>query len=573
MAPVATATPIASDDPLAMLQQARELPAGADSTRLRLTAAQAFHAQGAMEQVLEALAPLNADQLDEAQANQLASLNAKAWLALGDPVRAEAALAGRSRWEAADYLLLGDICAALERYGCAADGYIQASIATPRPSLPTDLNDRIWQALSMARAAPEMFANPDHHAWWDLRDQLRSTHSVTAQRQAWRRWRADHPGHPAGQQPPEALSRLDTYRAPHIGLMLPLRDSFAGAGKALRDGFIAAYLNEAASERPRVRIYDTGEADLAQLWERALSDGVEVMVGPLLKPDVERFVELTRASTVPRLVLNYLPTTEGPDLPADSALAPAPLRAPLRAPLFQLGIAIEDEATSLARHVLEGGHQKVLLVHSSDTWSTRAMHAFRDSWPYPAAAAHFETIKGLTEAVGEAMDVASSQARHDEIQNVLGQQLEFLPRARGDLDAVVALTTNVESRALVPALRFHFADGLPVYATSQSARGGDSDTIGAFNLTEMPVLASSDPALAELRDAFNLQSAPFAALYALGFDAYQVATWLPIIQRDRQVGMAAASGHLRLDANGQFRRELELSKAGGGGNVAGAGAL
>jgi hypothetical protein len=37
--------------------------------------------------------------------------------------------------------------------------------------------------------------------------------------------------------------------------------------------------------------------------------------------------------------------------------------------------------------------------------------------------------------------------------------------------------------------------------------------------------------------------------------------------------MAAASGHLRLGANGQFRRELELSKAGGGGKVAGAGAL
>ena len=78
------------------------------------------------------------------------------------------------------------------------------------------------------------------------------------------------------------------------------------------------------------------------------------------------------------------------------------------------------------------------MIASAASWSTRAAEAYEASWPYPITRASFTDIKGLTEAVGEAMQVAASQARRDQMANILGQQLEFLPRARKDLDAVVA---------------------------------------------------------------------------------------------------------------------------------------
>ena len=82
----------------------------------------------------------------------------------------------------------------------------------------------------------------------------------------------------------------------------------------------------------------------------------------------------------------------------------------------------------------------------------------------------FTDLRTITESVGTAMHVAGSQSRRDELARLLGEELEFLPRAREDVDAVVALIDNTEANALVPALRFHFASDLPVYASSQTTR-------------------------------------------------------------------------------------------------------
>ena len=214
----------------------------------------------------------------------------------------------------------------------------------------------------------------------------------------------------------------------------------------------------------------------------------------------------------------------------------------------------------LANHVLAAGHEKLLVVHSQDRWARRALQALREQWPYPLTEAAFVDIKGLTGAVGEAMQVAASETRKNEIANILGQQLEFLPRARGDLDGIIALTTQVEAEALVPALRFHFADGLPVYATSQVTRGENTARLAGFHLTEMPLFTAPSANQAALTSSFELEQNPYAELYALGFDAYRLATWLPILDAGTPVGVAAATGFLWLEADGAFRRNLSLSR-------------
>ena len=125
------------------------------------------------------------------------------------------------------------------------------------------------------------------------------------------------------------------------------------------------------------------------------------------------------------------------------------------------------------------------------------------------------------------MGVEASAARKARIATLLDEPVEFLPRARQDLDAVLALTTGFESAALVPALQFHFADHLPVYATSQSLRDNKSPT--GFAATELPALVKPDAAEQALIDAFNLNQSPLVDLYALGLAAFQMATWAPVL--------------------------------------------
>jgi outer membrane PBP1 activator LpoA protein len=165
------------------------------------------------------------------------------------------------------------------------------------------------------------------------------------------------------------------------------------------------------------------------------------------------------------------------------------------------------------------------------------------------------------------MGVADSVARKNELTQLFDQEIQFLPRARQDLDAVVTLTSNVESRALVPALRFHFADNLPVYATSQSIRGdGNIRELAGFTVTELPLLTSPNLDMRNLVSTYNLAESPLVELYALGYDAYQLATWIHLMSQSPRASMqqalrlTMATGIIQLSPNGRFQRTLDMVK-------------
>jgi outer membrane PBP1 activator LpoA protein len=159
------------------------------------------------------------------------------------------------------------------------------------------------------------------------------------------------------------------------------------------------------------------------------------------------------------------------------------------------------------------------------------------------------------------MGVADSSARKARVSSLLKEPIEFLPRARQDLDAIVALTTGFESAALIPALQFHFADHLPVYATSQSLR--DNQSPNGFIVTELPALVEPDATEQALINAFNLNQNPLVDLYVLGLTAFQIATWAPVLTepspwRDHFTRQSPI-GRLSLKSGGRLSRSLAVT--------------
>jgi hypothetical protein len=201
----------------------------------------------------------------------------------------------------------------------------------------------------------------------------------------------------------------------------------------------------------------------------------------------------------------------------------------------------------------------VLAFHNGEEWSRRAMRALSESWREPLTVQMLEDIRTVTESVGVAMHVAASQERHDEIQTLLGQQLEFVPRARGDVDAIVALVTPLEASALVPALRFHFAQQVPVYATSQTVRGVGPQRLrelNGFRISELPWFTEEEPSYRTLDAAFGLSGSPFAALYALGVDAFRLADRAPLIIDGHFTKLLGSTGELEFSPSGRIQRRL-----------------
>jgi len=579
--------PINSENNLAqayaLLQRAQSTASDTQGAQLRIQAADLFINEGKYSDGLNALAPLASPQIppelpenstlrpltpldaglsktqDQQRKASTTRLRAAAYFGLGQTEQARYTLTQLEAWRAKDMRLLSNICETAADYACSADALIQFSMITDQAAgnQSAKLNNEIWMALTQAHQSPAAFINDEQFGWWSLHQQMRQASSVTAQISVWTDWQNRHLDHPARANPPEALRLLDAYTPPKIGLFLPLSGTYGAAGRAVRDGLIAAYMAEKNSTKPLFEIYDTQQSSLAALYEQAMRAQMDVLVGPLIQSNVEQFAKLTESASIPRLVLNYLSSSQTES--SEEHRVPE-MTTSTYAPLFQFGIAIEDEAEALASSVALRGLRRLLVVHSQQPWAVRAQTEYLKHWPFDVTIATFEDIKDLTASIGKAMLVADSNTRKSEIANIVGQPLEFLARARTDLDGIVAFTNQVESRALIPALNFHFANHLPVFATSQSARGGNLESLAGIEITEMPLYAAPNDALRNLTTVFSLENNAFGELYALGYDIYSLATWLPLLEHNSQITFAAASGNLRLHNDGKFRRELALSR-------------
>lgn len=557
---------------------------------------------------LNLLKSLNPDTLPTPLSDQYQRLSGMAYGQLGDQAQALVLMNLVSNPNRQDLEVIIEFCDGLEDYSCSARNLIRLqqehSARAEVPANKQDLQDAIWSALMLANSPDKQFSSQLERGWWSLRDSIFNSGSVDRAKLSLAQWASLNPNHSAAQRLPSMLKNLQRYSAPKVALLLPLTGRLSNAGDAIRDGFLGGYFADsrlypqpntqsdappntqfetlnrffqpeddvlerdfsqvpsslAGAQAARSRsltLYDSASAPLSDLVARAKAEGADLIIGPLRKDKAQTVAELAARANMPALLLNYLEQApETQDSP--SALTQ-------RSEIYQLGAAIENEAATLANALMNSEHQRVLVVHSGQTWSQRALAEFQALWPYPVSVAKFDQIKEVTGAVGGSMGVADSVARKNELTQLFDQEIQFLPRARQDLDAVVALTSNVESRALVPALRFHFADNLPVYATSQSIRGGGNiKELAGFTVTELPILTSPNLNMSNLVSTYGLKESPLVELYALGYDAYQLATWIHLLNQPGQTPLngsfrlSMATGAVQLNPNGRFQRTLEL---------------
>ena len=137
--------------------------------------------------------------------------------------------------------------------------------------------------------------------------------------------------------------------------------------------------------------------------------------------------------------------------------------------------------------------------------------------------------------------------------------LPLADRDPGGPEEVGLLVTQLEASALVPALKFHFADQIPVYATSQTVRGASPERLrdlAGFRVSELPWFALETPSYRALDDAFALAGSPFAALYALGVDAFRLAERLPLVLDGSMTELLGSTGELSFTPSGRVQRRL-----------------
>ena len=366
-------------------------------------------------------------------------------------------------------------------------------------------------------------------------------------------WKRQYPQHPANTT---ALSAAQTQIAVateypnQIALLLPLSGRAEAFGVAVRDGFIAAYLQQSAAARPRLKIYDVAAESVSSAYNRAIADGAGFVVGPLFKDEVAAVAPVTGGRT-PVLALNFLGETVSP--PRN---------------FYQFALLPEDEARMVARRAIADGRANGVAIVPSGEWGSRVAAAFADE------------LKSLGGTVLESGRYDPAQVDFsDVIKTVMqlkatkvekGEKPEP-PTHRSDAAFIfVAASTAGTARLILPQLKYNYSGDVPVYSTSDSFEpdpSANSDIEGML-FPDMPWMISNDPATAQIRDtvraAWPARTVRRDRLYAFGFDAYRLVPGLRSGTPGASSEIAGVTGKLHLDQQNKVRRDLDWAQIKGG---------
>jgi uncharacterized protein len=375
-----------------------------------------------------------------------------------------------------------------------------------------------WLALGAVEM--EMARNPTHAA---------------AALENWKRSFPQHPANDSLGMLAQSQIATATEFPDQIALLLPLSGRAESVGVAVRDGFVAAYLQQDPATRPRLRIYDVAAETVAGAYRHAIDEGAGFVVGPLTKEDVAAVVPLNGAKT-PELALNFL---------ADSVSAGHDF--------YQFALLPEDEARIVARRLIADNKLRGVTIIADGELGNRVQKAFAEE-----LALHGGTVLSGGRFDASRSDFADVIKQTLQVHIVKGEPATH----RADVDFVFVEGAAGAVRQIMPQLKFNYVGDIPVYSTSDSFEpdpSANADLDGML-FPDMPWMVSADPATDQIRDsvraAWPTRTARLGRLYAFGFDAYRLVPALRSKTISATGGIAGVTGKLYLDSGNRVRRDL-----------------
>lgn len=321
-----------------------------------------------------------------------------------------------------------------------------------------------------------------------------------------------------------------------IALLLPITGPFAGPGQAIKDGFMASHH---ADSKIKIKVYDTNKGSIVETYDKAIEDGADYVIGPLIKSQVAAIAKVDHP--VPTLLLNH----------ASSILENA----------YTFGLSPINEAKQVAIKAHKNGFSRALIIAPKNSWGFGVVKAFTQQWEKKggviADSFYYGPKEDMSKGIREVLQVNISQQRENQFKELLGWDLQFVVGRRQDFDMIFLLAYPSKARHILPLLRYYYADKVPVYATS-TVYSGQSDTLHDRDLEgvifcDIPWVFSHHLANKNWPEQFN----SYNRLYAIGKDSYALATKLNPSRLFTEDQLAKDSGFLYSTSKQHIVRKLE----------------
>lgn len=342
----------------------------------------------------------------------------------------------------------------------------------------------------------------------------------------------------------------------NITLLLPSSGALAHESQAIYNGFLTAYYydKQQTGHELNIRVTDVTTGNIQDIYQQTLNENPDIIVGPLTKPSIEALT--TATISIPTIALNTLDNYQTQIIPN----------------LYQFGLATQDETIQVADKILENQRLHTAIMLPDNSWGKTIANNFQ----------HQYTIKGgtISSTIGYSNQTDFNQAVQ-QLLNIVKQRVPDPKHPhssktktqishREDVDAIFLIAQPEIARQIVPLLKF-YANDIPIYAISTIYNGNpnpmlDQDLNSAF-FCDMPWIIKNPTLLSPQLQAIREQImtlwpdfANYAKFYALGIDAYFLATSLNKLTANPQATIDGATGILHLDSYNHVYRTLDWTQ-------------
>ncbi len=309
-----------------------------------------------------------------------------------------------------------------------------------------------------------------------------------------------------------------------------------------------------------VKVYDTSSQSITQVMQQAQQDGATLVVGPLLKNNVEELVN----SQTP---LNVLALNE-------------PEQIQNHPNICYFALSPEDEARDAAHHIYEQGKRQPLLLVPRSSYGDRISKAFAQEWQKLGGSTVLqqrfggvsELKQGINSGAGIALSGTPLNVEPAQAQSVAIAGLSIpapqvsaptpSAEASGGVDAVYIVASQDELQLIKPmiAMRTSSRNNTALFASSRSAQAGAGPDfrleMDGLQFSDIPLLSGNNPGLMQqAARAFN-NDYSLVRLYAMGIDAWTLANNFNQMRQVPGFAVAGNTGKLSADTDCVINRKL-----------------
>ncbi len=340
----------------------------------------------------------------------------------------------------------------------------------------------------------------------------------------------------------ELVSQISGSFPPrNVGIILPFDKAYENISKSIINGITEAYYSSPKfMANTKLFFYPSNMQSFNQISNKMREDKIDFLIGPLRKENFSKIMDKI-SDSIDVLNLNISNSKNNK-----------------RKGFYRFSLNPEEEARQVAKFARARGARAIVITQNSN-WGKRISKAYHEEWNNSDGEILDHIIyqpreKNFSEIITKALHIDKSYARKNFIAKLVQKKIKFEARRRQDIDVILLATDHDDARQIIPQLRFHKAEKLPVFASSRAFAFTQDisfykDLDGLYFL-DMPSLNNRTYLSNTITESI------YPRLFAFGHDALNLITYLHQMGRNEFLTFPGKTGYLRVNGEGIVVRNL-----------------